>query len=73
MPLGTTVNVSLSAGTLQGETSFTVSNNNQPGYSQMNFTVIQEAGSEPQTAVLTITITAPSGLVTSLTRNIALL
>lgn len=73
MPLGTNVTVSLSAGTLQGETNFTVSNNSQEGFSQMNFFVIQEADSDPQTAVLTITITSPSGVVTSLTRSMELL
>jgi hypothetical protein len=73
MPIGTTVDVSLSAGTLEGETSFTVSNNNQAGFSQMNFIVIQEAGSDPQTAVLTITITSPSGVITSLIRDMELL
>ena len=73
MPIGTTVDVSLSAGTLEGETNFTVSNNSQAGYSQMNFIVIQEAGSDPQTAVLTITITSPSGVITSLIRDMELL
>ena len=73
MPLGTNVTVSLSAGTLQGETNFTVSNNSQEGFSQMNFFVIQEADSDPQTAVLTITITSPSGVVTGLTRSMELL
>jgi hypothetical protein len=73
MPLGTTVEISLSNGTLQGETSFTVRNNSQEGFSNMSFFVVQEAGSEPQTAILTITITSPSGIVTSLIREMALL
>jgi len=73
MPLGTTVDVSLSAGNLQGHTSFTVSNNALEGFSHMNFFVIQEAGSEPQIAILTMTITSPSGLVTSLSRDMELL
>ena len=73
MPVGTTVNVALSAGTLEGETNFTVGNNNRSGFSQLNFIVIQELDSDPQTAVLTITITSPSGIVTSLIRSMALL
>ncbi len=73
MPLGTTVDIAISAGDLQGQTSYTVGNNNLAGFSQMNFFVIQEAGSDPQTAILTITITSPSGVITSLNRNIELL
>jgi len=73
MPLGTTVNISSSAGTLQGLTSFTVTNNNLAGFSRMDFFIIQEAGAQPQTAVLTIDITSPSGVVTSLNRSMELL
>ena len=73
MPFGTTVDVTLSAGLLQGLTSFSVSNNNQEGFSHMNFFVVQEAGSEPQTAILTLTITSPNGVITSLNREITLL
>jgi hypothetical protein len=73
MPFGTTVDVSVSAGSLQGQDSFTVGNNNLEGFSQMNFFVIQEAGDDPQTAILTITITSPNGFVTSLSRSMSLL
>jgi hypothetical protein len=73
MPLGTTVDVSLSAGVLQGQTSLTVGNNSREGFSRMNFFVIQETDSDPQTAVLNINITSPSGIVTSLSRSIELL
>jgi hypothetical protein len=73
MPFGTTVDASISAGSLQGQTSLTVGNNNNEGFSQMNFFVIQETGNDPQTAILTITITSPSGEVTSLSRGISLL
>jgi hypothetical protein len=73
MPFGTTANITLSAGTLQGLTSFTVGNNNQAGFSKMNFSVNQATGSQPQTATLTMTITSPNGLITSLSREIALL
>ena len=73
MPFGTTVTVSLSAGTIQGQTDFTVGNNNNQGFSRMNFFVIQEAGNSPEAAFITITITSPSGLVTTLIREISLL
>jgi hypothetical protein len=73
MPLGTTVAVSLSSGVLQGLTDFTVGNNNREGFSQMNFFAIQEAGNDPQVAVLTITITSPNGFITSLSRSMSLL
>lgn len=73
MPLGTTVNISLSAGTLAGDTSLTVSNNSQAGFTSMNFFVIQETGNDPQTAILNIVITSPSGVVTSFSRSITLL
>ena len=73
MPFGTTVDISISTGNLQGMTNFTVENNSQAGFSQMNFFVIQDAGSPPQIAILTLTITSPSGIVTSLSRDIALL
>jgi hypothetical protein len=39
----------------------------------MNFSVNQATGSQPQTATLTMTITSPNGLITSLNREIALL
>lgn len=73
MPLGTTVAISISAGSLQGLTNFTIGNNNRSGLSQMGFFVIQTAGEPAQAAVLTMTITSPSGFVTSTSRNINLL
>lgn len=73
MPFGTTVEITLSAGTLQGVTNYTVGNSNLAGFSKMNFFVIQEAGNTPQTAILTMTITSPNGVITSLNREIELL
>ena len=73
MPFGTTVEITLSAGTLQGLTSFTVGNNSSAGFSKMNFFVIQAVGELAQTAVLTMTITSPNGFVTSISRSIELL
>ena len=73
MPMGTTVNISTSAGELQGQTSFLVDNNNREGFSQMNFFLINSAGGGTETAVLTMTISTPKNIVTSLTRSVELL
>jgi hypothetical protein len=73
MPFGTTVDVTVSAGSIEGQSSITVGNNNTEGFSQMNFFVVQPTDDDPQTAVLTITITSPNGIVTSLSRSIQLL
>lgn len=73
MPFGTTANITISAGTLQGLTSFTVGNNNKAGFSIMSFSVNQATGDDPETATLTMTITSPNGLITSLNREIDLL
>jgi hypothetical protein len=73
MPFGTNVEITISAGTLQGVTNYTVGNSNLEGFSKMNFFVIQEAGNTPQTAILTMTITSPNGVITSLNREIELL
>tara|TARA_R110001583_G_scaffold38125_4_gene123193 strand:+ start:10156 stop:12588 length:2433 start_codon:yes stop_codon:yes gene_type:complete len=73
MPFGTTANITISAGTLQGLTSFTVGNNNKAGFSIMSFSVNQATGDDPKTATITMTITSPNGLITSLNREIDLL
>lgn len=73
MPRGTVVNITISDGELNGKTSLTVSNNNLEGFSQMNFFVVQDAGKSFTIAFLTITITSPSGLVSTLSREITLL
>lgn len=73
MPFGTTVSISLSSGTIQGQLEYTVANTIQPGFRTMNFSVLQEAGNDPQTVILTITITSPSGVITSLSRDLKLL
>lgn len=73
MPNGTTVTIALSSGTIQGQLEYTVGNTTQAGYRAMNFSVIQETGNDPQTVILTITITSPSGVVTSLSRDLKLL
>jgi hypothetical protein len=73
MPLDTTINITTSAGNLQGTTSFTVSNNNNAGFSHMRFFIEQPSDGEVETAFLTFTISTPKGYVTSLTRTVSLL
>jgi hypothetical protein len=73
MPLGTTVTISTSAGTLQGQTDYLVGNNNNEGFSQMNFFLLNSADGEAVTTVITFTITTPKNFVTSLTRSVTLL
>jgi hypothetical protein len=72
MPMGTTVTVSSSKGELEGETSFTVGNNNREGFTQMNFFLFNTLGGDSVTAILTINITTPKGVITTLTRTISL-
>jgi len=73
MPLDTNISISLSAGTLEGETNTIVTSNSNAGFSAMNFFVIQELGATPQVAILTMVITTPHGHITTLTRSINLL
>lgn len=73
MPLGTRVEISLSAGTLGGITSFTVGNTSKAGFDTMAFFIEQEEDAEPDIAILTITITSPSGVLTNVSREIILL
>jgi hypothetical protein len=73
MPTDTTVAIEISSGEIIGQTSYLVGNNNSEGFSNMNFFVINPAESTPEIAVLTITITTPKGVVTSLIRSISLL
>lgn len=73
MPLGTTVSIAISDGELLGKTTFTVSNNNLEGFSNMIFFVVQDSGKAPEAALLTFTITSPSGVITRVSREIGLL
>ncbi len=73
MPLDTTVNIVTSSGELAGQTNLLVENNNQEGFTSMNFFLINSAGGDASTAILTITITTPKNIVTSLTRSVELL
>lgn len=64
MPVGTKVNINLTAGELSGSTSIEVPNNIGSGYRQMNFS-IENTVSEPEQATLTITIETPNTAVTT--------
>ena len=73
MPFGTTVTVEASAGELQGDTTYTVGNNNRQGSASMKFWLINEAGGNADLAIITIKVASPKGLVTSLTTSANLL
>ena len=76
MPLGTIATVSASAGLLQGVTSYTVANGTNPFNAAnlaeedkkqphiLQFALINPIDGDPETAVLSISITTPKGHVT---------
>ncbi len=59
LPLGSTVTVSLDGGDLKGTTSIEIGNTSLSGYRTMDFTINNVAGSEPEQAVLNISIKTP--------------
>lgn len=71
MPLDTSVTVESSVGDLQGTTSFTVPNGLSP--STIGFSIFNTLGGDPENGLLTIRITSPSGVVTTVQKNINLL
>ncbi|MGL1958567.1 MAG: Ig-like domain-containing protein [Colwellia sp.] len=73
LPKDTTVEISLSTGELQGNTNYTVGNNNHEGFHSMTFFIVNEAGGNAGIATLTFTITTPKDFVTSFSRQIELL
>jgi hypothetical protein len=73
MPLDTLVDISISAGDIEGVTNYQVSNNNSAGFSHMKFFILNPIGGTPETAVVTFKITTPQGYVTSLTTSLSLL
>jgi len=73
MPIGTTIEISLSAGELQGNVNFVVGNNSNEGFHKMTFFILNEADNDPETAIITFIITTPKGFVSSLTRQVELL
>ncbi len=71
MPRGTQVSISSTVGDLQGITSFTVPDTLSP--STISFVIINPLEGDPETGVLEITITSPSGIITSAIKSIDLL
>ncbi|XQW84345.1 Ig-like domain-containing protein [Thalassotalea piscium] len=59
LPLNSTVSVALEGGELTGTTSYTVGNTHASGYQSLIFTIENEAGNDPETARLIITIKTP--------------
>mgnify|MGYP000565376758 CR=1 FL=1 len=74
LPLGTTVSVSLDGGDLQGTTSVEIGNTSLGGYRFMDFAINNLLGSDPEQAVLNITIKTPdTASVTYVSKTISLL
>lgn len=71
MPQGTTISVSSSVGALDGTTSYTVGNTLSAPAS-LSFVITNTAGGDPESGVLTIEITAPSGTTTSIVKEVVL-
>jgi len=72
LPLGTTIAVSSSAGTLAGQTSVTVGNNNNQGYGSLSFVLSNPVDDDLVVATITITITTPKGITTSMLKTVVL-
>ena len=73
LPQGTTVSVESNAGTIEGTTNFVVPNTASRGGQSISFYMINELGGDPETAILTINITTPAGILTSMQTVIELL
>jgi len=74
LPLGTTISVSLDGGDLQGTTSVEIGNTSLSGYRFMDFAINNLLGSDPEQAVLNITIKTPdTASVTYVSKTISLL
>jgi len=65
MPAGTSISVNASAGTLLGTTSATIPQTRATSAS-LEFIIQNPTDGDPETGVLTVSITSPSGVVTSL-------
>lgn len=73
LPMGSTITVEASAGELAGQTSYTVSNNNGSGYTNIVFVLANPIADDQVEATLTIAITSPSGVTTSIVKTVTLL
>ncbi|GLX86939.1 hypothetical protein tloyanaT_31920 [Thalassotalea loyana] len=70
MPFGTTVSVEVSAGSVEGETNFTVPDTLSDD--SISFVIVNAPLDDPTVGTLTVTITSPSGVVTSIVKPIDL-
>lgn len=73
MPVGTTVTVVASSGALEGTTSFEMLSTNRAGYRGMNFFLLNPVGGDPETSVITVTVSTPKNIKTVLTTTVNLL
>ncbi len=73
MPMGTTISVTASKGTLEGTTSATVRNTSASGYSSLSFYLLNEIDGDAETSVIEVTITTPKGNKTSMVTSVNLL
>lgn len=73
LPVGTQIVATLSAGEIAGQTSLNQANTNQAGKNLMQFVLINPVGGDAEVAALTITLTTPSGIVTSILSSFTLL
>ncbi|MDM7859123.1 Ig-like protein, group 1 [Alteromonas sp. ASW11-36] len=74
LPSDTNVQITASAGTLTGETAFSVSKNNRAGGATLNVVLTNSLTNDqdPIDATVTATVTTPSGVVTTLTMIVSL-
>ncbi|QOL24672.1 Ig-like domain-containing protein [Thalassotalea sp. LPB0316] len=70
MPFGTTVTVEASAGTVEGTTNFTVPDTLEPH--SIEFVIVNPPLDDPAIGTLTITITSPSGVETTIVQTLDL-
>jgi len=73
LPNNTQITAALSVGEIAGQTNFDVRNNNAEGKKNMQFVLVNPIGGDAEVATLTITLTTPKGIVTSIVRSFNLL
>jgi len=71
LPMGTTISIAASVGELNGITNATVPNTNSTG--SMGILLTNSAGGDPESGLLTFIITSPSGITTTLLKEVNLL
>ena len=71
LPVNTVINVSSSVGEINGTLDFTVPNTNQTG--SLAFLITNPVGGDPEVGLVTITLTTPQGVITTLLKPLTLL